>query len=1051
MPHFFIERPIFAWVVSIFIVLLGVLSITQLPVERYPTIAPPSVSITAIYPGATPATLNDSVVAPIEREISGIPNLLYFESSADTSGAATITATFAPGTDAELAQVALQNRIRAVEPRLPQAVRQLGLRVEASSSGFLLFVDLISPNQRYDRAALGDYAIRNLVDELKRVPGVGRVQAFGAGRAMRVWLDPARLTALGISVDDIAGAIRSQNAQVSPGRIGDSPTVPGQRVNAPIFVVGELTTPEQFAAIILRANADGARVTLGDVARVELGSESYAVEANVNGTPSASMGVQLSPGANAVAVSRLVYERIAELGKTLPEGMEQRVSYDTAPFVSVSIKKVIVTFFEAMLLVFAVMFIFLQNVRSTIIPAVVAPIAILGTFAVMYVAGFSVNVLTMFGMVLAIGIIVDDAIVVVENVERLMATEHLSPKEATKKAMREITGAVIGITLVLSAVFIPMALASGSVGAIYRQFSLSMAVSILISAFLALSLTPALCATFLKPHVVDDAPKAGVFGWFNRVFERFTTRYTSLVGSAVRRTVRAALAFVAVLVATGFLFMRLPGSFLPEEDQGFWIASAQLPADATAARTGDVLRQFEQYAMARPEVKSVITIGGFGFAGAGANSALAFTILKDWSERDGVTAQQIVGEANGRFSSLKDGMLFNVLPPSIDGIGTSSGFAMRLVDRTAQGQDKLLAAQNQLLGMAASSSVVVGVYPEGLPPGNTVHLEIDRQRAEALGVPFSSINATISAALGSMYINDFPNAGRLQQVILQAIPEARMQIDDVLALPVRNLNGQMVTLSAVATPHWENNALQMVRYNGYPAVRLSGSAAPGMSSGEAMAEMERLASRLPPGFAVEWTGLSFQERLSGSQAPMLLALSMLVVFLVLAALYESWSIPLSVLLVVPLGLVGALLAVNLRGMPNDVFFKVGLITLIGLSAKNAILIIEFARQLETEGRSTIDAAIEAAKLRLRPILMTSLAFTLGVGPLVLASGAGAESQQAIGTGVFGGMITGTVLAIVLVPVFYVVVRRVFSRATSPAIAPAATPAATPAPTGTTPA
>ena len=1028
MPHFFIERPIFAWVVSIFIVLFGVLALGQLPVERYPSIAPPSISIYAIYPGATPATLNDSVVAPIEREISGIPNLLYFESSSDTSGTATITTTFAPGTDPDLAQVALQNRIRAVEPRLPQTVRQLGLRVEASSSGFLLFVDVLSPDGRYGREALGDYASRYIVDELKRVPGVGRVQSFGAGRAMRVWLDPARLTALGVSVDEIANAIRTQNAQISPGRVGDSPTVPGQRVNVPLFVVGELTTPEQFRAVVLRANADGTRITLGDVARVELGSESYSVTSSLDGAPTASMGVQLSPGANAVSTSTALRARIEELGKAMPDGIAAHVTYDTAPFVSVSIKKVVVTFFEALLLVFAVMFLFLQNVRYTIIPAIVAPIAIMGTFAVMYVAGFSVNVLTMFGMVLAIGIIVDDAIVVVENVERIMAEERLSPKEATKKAMREISGAVIGITLVLSAVFIPMAMASGSVGAIYRQFSLSMAVSILLSAFLALSLTPALCATILKPLDEHHAERGGFFGWFNRTFAKITDRYDVVVGAALRRWIRALFAFGAVLLATAFLFVRLPGSFLPEEDQGFWISSAQLPSDATAERTGEVLTQYQQYVKSLPEVKSVITVSGFGFAGAGANSALAFTILKDWSERDGVTAHSLVGAANGRFSSLLDGMLFNVLPPSIDGIGTSSGFSMRLVDRTNQGQDRLLAAQGQLLGAASQSSVVMGVYPEGLPPGSTVHLEIDRDKAEALGVPFSAINATISAALGSMYVNDFPNEGRLQQVILQAIPEARMQIDDVLALPVRNLQGQMVPLAAVATPHWASNALQMVRYNGYPAIRLSGSAAPGKSSGEAMLEMERLASTLPPGFGVEWTGISYQERLSGDEAPMLLALSMLVVFLVLAALYESWSIPFAVLLVVPLGLVGALLAVTVRGMPNDVFFKVGLITLIGLSAKNAILIVEFARQLETEGKTAFEAATQAARLRLRPILMTSLAFTLGVGPLVIAGGAGAESQQAIGTGVFGGMITGTLLAVVLVPVFYVVVRRLFSRA-----------------------
>ncbi|AKF04384.1 multidrug efflux RND transporter permease subunit [Sandaracinus amylolyticus] len=1027
MPRFFIERPVFAWVVSLFIVLFGVLAIRRLPVERYPTVAPPAVTITATYPGATPSTMSDSVLAPIEREISGVPHLLYFESSSDTSGVAQITATFEPGTDPELAQVAVQNRLRTVEPRLPQMVRQIGLAVEASTSNFLLIVDLRSPSGRYDEQTLGDFLSRNLVEELKRIPGVGRVQVFTAPRALRVWLDPVQLTALGVSIDDVANAIRAQNAQVSPGRVGDAPTVPGQRVTIPLVVQGELETPEQFGDVVLRARPDGSRVLLRDVARIELGAQSYGTATRTDGTASAGAGVMLSPGANAVETATLVRERVAELGETLPDGIEASVPYDTAPFVRVSIEKVLETFVEAMVLVFAVMFLFLQSVRYTLVPAIVAPIALLGTFAVMYAAGFSINVLTMFGMVLAIGIIVDDAIVVVENVERLMATEKLSPKEATKKAMDEITGAVIGITLVLSAVFIPMAFASGSVGTIYRQFSLSMAVSILLSAFLALSLTPALCATLLKPVSEHHDPNRGAFGPFNRAFTWLTERYGAGVARIVRRSSIGIVALLAVSVGAGWLFRALPGSFLPEEDQGYWISSVALPSDATAERTDRVIRSYEEYAQARPGVRSVVAIRGFGFSGSGPNAALMFTILDDWDAREGATAQGEVASANAAFAGLRDGMMFHVVPPSIDSLGTSAGFAMRLVDRRNQGQQALLAAQGQILAAAAESSVVQAVYPEGLPDGASVRLEVDRHSAEALGVSFASINATLSAALGSMYVNDFPNAGRLQQVILQAEPQARMQLDDVLALPVRNQEGRMVPLSAVATARWERSPLQLVRYNGYPAVRIAGAAAPGFSSGEAMAEMERLAAQLPPGFGVEWTGLSFQERLSGDEAPALLALSLLVVFLVLAALYESWSIPLSVILVVPLGVLGALLAVTMRGMPNDVFFKVGLITLIGLSAKNAILIVEFAKQLEDEGRSVTDAAIEAAKLRLRPILMTSLAFTLGVVPLAIATGASAETQRAIGTGVLGGMISATVLAVVLVPAFYVAVRKVVTR------------------------
>jgi multidrug efflux pump len=1037
MPQFFIERPVFAWVVSVFIVLFGVIAITRLPIERYPTVAPPTVTVRATYPGATASTLSDSVIAPIEREIAGVPGMLYFESSADTSGVAQITVTFEPGTSPELAQVAVQNRLRAVEPRLPEMVRRIGLAVESSTSSFLLVVSLVSPDGRHDEASLGDFMSRGLVEELRRVRGVGQVQLFSAGRALRVWLDPARLTALGISVDEVAAAIRAQSAPVSPGRVGDAPTVEGQRVTVPLLVHGELSTPEEFGDIVLRASPDGSRVRLADVARVELGMQSYGVATRIGGVAAGSAGVMLTPGANAVETASLVHARLAELESSLPEGIEVEVPYDTAPFVRVSIERVVETFFEAMLLVFVVMFLFLQNLRYTLIPAIVAPIAIVGTFAVMYVAGLSVNVLTMFGLVLAIGIVVDDAIVVVENVERIMAEEKLSPKDATKKAMSEITGAVIGITLVLSAVFIPMAFASGSVGTIYRQFSLAMAVSILISAFLALSLTPALCATLLKP--ATGHAERGPFGWFNRGFSWLTERYSRGVAVVARRALGGIAAFVAVLLAVGWLYRTLPSSFLPEEDQGYYISSVMLPSDATAERTDAVVRRYEDYVATREGIETVVAIEGFGFSGSGANAALMFTILNDWDERHGATAGDEVGRANAEFAGMHDGMLFNVAPPSIDALGNSAGFAMRLVDRRSGGHARLLEMQGRVLGAAATSPILRGVYPEGLPAGPSVRIEVDRAAAEAFGVSFASVNATLSAAVGSMYVTDFPYAGRMQQVILQAIPEARMQVDDVMRLPIRAASGSMVPLSAIATAHWEDNPLQIVRYNGYPAVRIAGTAAPGFSSGDAMAEMERIVAELPPGYAVEWTGLSYQERLSGDEAPALLALSLLVVFLVLAALYESWSIPITILLVVPLGLLGAFAAVAAVGMPNDVFFKVGLITLIGLSAKNAILIVEFAKQLEEQGRSTLDAAIEAARLRLRPILMTSLAFTLGVVPLATASGASAETQRAIGTGVLGGMISGTVLAVILVPAFYVAVRRLFGRRSPPTTEPTEEP------------
>ncbi|KVQ19866.1 multidrug efflux RND transporter permease subunit [Burkholderia cepacia] len=1027
MAEFFIRRPVFAWVIALFIILAGLIAIPQLPVARYPSVAPPSVTITANYPGATPQTMNDGVLSLIERELSGVKNLLYFESSADTSGQAEITVTFKPGTDPALAQVDVQNKIKSVEPRLPAAVRQNGLIVQSASTGFLMIVSLRSDNGRFDEGALADYMARSVSEELRRIDGVGRVLQFGSERAMRIWVDPQKLITYGLSMSDLTTAIGQQNVQIAPGSLGALPALKGQRVTVPLTAQGQLTTPEEFAKVVLRANVDGSKVVLGDVARVELGSQNYTFVSRENNKPATLAGVQLAPGANAVKTAEAIRARMAELSKSMPSGMTYSIPLDTSPFVKISIEKVLHTLLEAMVLVFLVMYLFLQNVRYTLIPAIVAPVAMLGTFAVMLLTGFSINVLTMFGMVLAIGIIVDDAIVVVENVERLMAEEGLSPKDATSKAMKEITGAIIGVTLVLTAVFLPMAMASGSVGVIYKQFTMSMAVSILFSALLALTLTPALCATMLKPVEPGHHEKRGFFGWFNRRFDRLTKWYETRVGRLVGRTGRVMLVFVAISGALVFGFRGLPSSFLPDEDQGYFITSFLMPADSTAERTHDVVKTLEKHLASRPAIRSSISVIGYGFSGQGPNAAINWSVMKDWKDRGDASTLEEGMRAQQAMAGVTEGAVMSLLPPAIDELGNSSGFAMRLEDRANQGTAALKAAEAKLLELAAQSKVVTGVYPDSLPAGTSIRLEIDRAKAQALGVSFTTISDTLSTAMGSTYVNDFPNAGRMQQVIIQADAPARMQIDKVMKLYMRNAAGGMVPLSEVVRPVWTETPLQMVRFKGYPSARISGTAAPGQSSGAAMAEMERLAAQLPPGFAVEWTGQSLQERQSASEAPMLMVLSMIVVFLVLAALYESWSIPLSVMLVVPLGLIGAIGAVLLRGLPNDVFFKVGMITVIGLSAKNAILIVEFAKQLREEGKGLVEAAVQASKLRLRPILMTSLAFGLGVVPLMIATGASAETQHAIGTGVFGGMVTATVLAIFFVPVFYVFVMSIQER------------------------
>jgi len=1024
MSQFFIDRPVFAWVIAIFIALAGIVAIPKLPVARFPDIAPPSISIFATYTGASVETVNDSVVRPIEKELSSVKNVLYYEATADSTGGANIMVTFKPGTDAELAQVDVQNRLKNAEAQLPDAVRRGGISVEAAESGFLMVLTLRSVSGETDELALGDYMTRNVSEELKRLPGVGRVQQFGSPRAMRVWVDPAKLAAYDLTMADVTEAITRENAQVSPGRVGDEPTVRGTKVSTPLTVHGQLTTPEAFAAIPLRAKADGGRLLLSDVARVELGAQTLAFSVSSNGKPAAAAAIQMRPGANAVSTAAAIEKRLAELKPSMPKDMEVAISYNTAPFVKVSITKVVHTLIEAMVLVFLVILLFLQNIRYTLIPTIVAPIALLGTFAVMMLAGYSINVLTMFGMVLAIGIIVDDAIVVVENVERIMSRQGLSPRDATRQAMREISGAIVGITLVLAAVFIPMGMAAGSVGAIYRQFTLSMAVSILFSAFLALTLTPALCATILKP--VEAHAKSGFFGWFNRGFDAVTKRYTGSVGWVLRRGGRMLVIYVALLAALGYGYSKVPTSFVPEEDQGNFMAMFELPAGATAERTREVIKTYEAHTATRPDIVESLVILGFGFSGSGPNAAQAFTSLKDWGDRD-TTVNAEIAAAEAAMADIPEGTAMIMKPPAIESLGTTSGFALRLEDRANAGPDALKAAEDQLIALTAESKLVTGVMADGLPDGQSIALKIDRQKALALGVSFSAISDMISTAIGSTYVNDFPNNGQLQQVVVQADAPARMHVEDVLRLKVRNIDGGMVSLSEVVEPVWETTPLQVQRYNGYPAANISGSAAPGVSSGAAMTEMERLAQQLPRGFAVEWTGQSLQERQSATQTPMLLAASMLIVFLVLAALYESWSIPLSVMLVVPLGVLGAVLAVLARGMDNDVFFKVGLITIIGLSAKNAILLVEYARHLRKDGMSLHRAVLQASRLRLRPIVMTSMAFILGVVPLMIARGAGSEIQNAIGTGVFGGMLSATVLAVFFVPVLYVAVSRLTTR------------------------
>ncbi|HEX7637791.1 MAG TPA: efflux RND transporter permease subunit [Burkholderiaceae bacterium] len=1028
MSKFFIDRPIFALVIALFILVGGSVAITQLPIAQYPPVAPPTIVLTATYPGASAQTMDQSVISVIEQEMNGSPGLIYMESVSQANGTGTITISYQPGTNPDLAQVDVQNRLSRAAPRLPAAVTQQGVRVDKARSNFLLFTILSSDNPAYDPVALGDYASRNVLPEIQRIPGVGQAQLFGTERAMRIWVDPQKLVGYKLSMADVDNAIKAQNAQVAAGAVGDLPVIDRQGITATVVVPGQLTDVDQFGAIVLRANANGSTVRLRDVARIELGAQTYATSARLNGHPSTGIGVQLAPTGNALATAQAIKDKMAQLQRFFPPGVKYSIPYDSSRFIKISISQVVETLLEAVALVFLVMFVFLQNWRYTVIPTIVVPVALLGTFAVLLALGYSINVLTMFGMVLVIGIVVDDAIVVVENVERIMSEEGLPPVEATRKAMSQIQGAIVGVTVVLISVFVPLAFFSGSVGNIYRQFSTVMVGSIAFSAFMALSLTPALCGVLLKRvEAGHHEVKGGFFGWFNRGFARTARRYENGVRHVLHRAGRMGFAYLAVLAGVGLFFYKLPTSFLPSEDQGYLIVNVQLPPGATRNRALAVIQQVEGYMLKQPEVQSMVGVLGFSFAGSGQNAALAFVTLKDWDQRRGAahSAQAVAGRAMGALSRVRDAFIFALSPPPIPELGTASGWAFRLQDRAGAGHAALLAARNQLLGAAMKDPILAGVRPDGLEDAAQLRLDIDRDKAASLGVTFDAINQAISTGFGSAYVNDFPNAGRLQRVVVQADAAERMQPDDLLRLNAINASGQPVPLSAFTSARWITGPVQSIRYNGYPAMRIAGDASPGHSTGEAMAEMEKLAAQLPAGFGYEWTGQSREEKLSGSTAVILLGFSLLAVFLCLAALYESWSIPAAVLLVVPVGVLGALMGAWSRGFANDVYFKVGLITIIGLSAKNAVLIIEFAKDLQAQGRDVADAALQAVRLRFRPIIMTSLAFMLGVLPLAISRGAGSASQRAIGTGVMGGMAMATLVGVLFVPLFFVVVRKLF--------------------------
>ena len=1032
MAKFFIDRPIFAWVLAIILMLAGALAVINLPVAQYPTIAPPAIAINATYPGADAQTVQDTVTQVIEQNMNGLDNLMYMSSTSDSAGSVSVTLTFKSGTDADIAQVQVQNKLQLAMPLLPQEVQQQGINVKKSSSTFLMVMGFISEDGSMTQDDIADFISSTIKDPVSRTEGVGDVQLFGAQYAMRIWIDPNKLNEYQLTTVDVVNQIKAQNSQIAAGQLGGTPSVASQQINASIIAQTRLRTPEQFGRITLKVLSSGARVQLKDVARIELGGENYNVIARYNGKPSAGLGIKLATGANALDAADAVKQQMAHLQPYFPHGLKLVYSYDTTPFIKISIREVFKTLFEAIVLVFLVMYLFLQNLRATLIPTIAVPVVLLGTFAILAAFGYSINTLTMFGMVLAIGLLVDDAIVVVENVERVMADEGLPPKEATQKSMAQIQGALVGIAMVLSAVFVPMAFFGGSTGVIYRQFSITIVSAMALSVLVALILTPALCATLLKPATHGGHTSANrLFGWFNRLFERSTDHYTGSVQKLLSRTGRYMALYLVIVVGMAFLFIRLPTSFLPEEDQGVFLTMVTLPAGAAQARTESIMQEVTRYYLTNEKnnVDSVFTVTGFGLNGKGQNNGLAFIRLTDWAQREGEEnrVEAIVARATHAFRSIKDGMVFAFNLPAITELGTATGFDFELIDQAGLGHVELTRARNELLKKVAQRpDLLVRTRPNGLEDMPQFKLNVDQEKAQALGVSLADINKTIATALGSTYVNDFVDNGRVKKVYAQADAPYRMMPDDINHWFIRSRHGEMVPFSSFTSANWIQGSPRLERYNGLPSMEILGEAAPGKSSGEAMKMMEDFAATLPNGIGFDWTGMSYQERLSGNQAPALYAISLMVVFLCLAALYESWSIPFSVMLVVPLGVVGALLAASWRGLSNDVYFQVGLLTTIGLSAKNAILIVEFAKDLmDKERKSLIDATLEAVKMRLRPILMTSLAFILGVMPLVLSTGAGSGAQNAVGTGVMGGMVSATLLAIFFVPVFFVVIRRRF--------------------------
>ncbi|WP_045418126.1 efflux RND transporter permease subunit [Vibrio campbellii] len=1031
MARFFIDRPVFAWVLAILTMLAGVMSLFNLPVSQYPTISPTTISINARYPGASAKTVEDSVTQVIEQNMTGLDYLRYLNSSSDAFGNATITLTFDSEADPDIAQVQVQNKLQLAMTSLPMEVQSQGIIVNKSNTSFLMVVAVYSEDPEFTENDIGDFVVTNIQDPISRVTGVGQVQAFGSQYAMRVWLDPFKLTQFNLTAIDVANAIREQNAQVSSGQLGAAPAQSGQLLNATISSASRLTSVAEFRNIILKSEANGSNVYLKDVARVERGAESYDIKGQYNGFPAAGLGISLGTGANALETAEAVKERLGQLSATFPDGLKIAYPFETTPFVDASIKEVIKTLLEAIVLVFLIMYLFLQNFRATIIPTIAVPVVLLGTFAILYATGFSVNTLTMFAMVLAIGLLVDDAIVVVENVERVMHEDGLDPKEATKKSMGQITGALVGVGLTLSAVFVPMAFMSGSTGVIYRQFSITIVAAMTLSVLVAIILTPALCASLLKKGDAEFSDKKGFFGWFNRKFDAATAGYEAGVAKMLKRTGRMLLVFAAMSAGAGWLFMNLPTSFLPDEDQGTVFSMAILPPNSTQEQTEKTLEKVRNYFLEeeKDNVASVFSVAGFSFAGQGQNMGMAFIGLKDWSEREAPDsdAASLTGRAMGYFSTIKEAMVFAFAPPAIQELGNATGFDFYLQDSTGNGHEALVAAQYQILGMAAQNPKLVGVRPNGQADAPMYQVHIDHVKLRALDVSINDVNQILASAWGGAYINDYIDRGRVKKVMVQSDAEHRMQPKDFDSWYVRNSQGEMVPFSAFATGEWTYGSPLLQRFNGLPAMNIQGGAAPGVSTGEAMAEIEAMVEKLPPGFTVNWNGISYEERLSGNQAPMLYALSILVVFLVLAALYESWSVPFAVVLVVPLGVLGAVLAVMTRGMDNDVFFQVSLLTTVGLATKNAILIVEFAKEYYEKGAGLIEATLHAVRVRLRPIIMTSLAFGLGVVPLAISAGVGSAGQNAVGTGVLGGMVSATLLGIFFVPVFFVVVERLFDR------------------------